>query len=75
MKQYLELFEDDEDQSIIIVCKDEINGIDPITGQVDEVNHMFNIEQITTKNMSEIAKCVIELDDMGIKLNMKIEPY
>ena len=80
INQYLKLYLDlDQDQqqakNISIVCKDDIDWIDPETDEFYIGFKTCDINMITSKNKSKFKDSVIVLDDMGDKLNSDIAYY
>ena len=71
LKSYLDQDQDqDQDRrSIIIVCKDERDWINPETGQPSTEFTMCDINMTTSTNMHNFKDSVFSLDDMGKKLN------
>ena len=65
----------DQAKSIIIVCKDDRDWIDPDTGEFYIGFNKSDINMITSKNKSKFKDSVIVLDDMGDKLNKDIIYY
>ena len=62
-------------RSIIIICKDERDWIDPKTGKPYGGFDMGNINMITKNNILKFQNSVIVLDDMGDKFNKDIVYY
>ena len=77
MKLYLDqdLDRDQDQRSIIIVCKDERGWINPETGKRYTEFNMCDINMITSKNTSYFKDSVIVLDHMGDKLNRDMAYY
>ena len=61
--------------SIIIVCKDEKDWIDPKTGVPYAGFEMGDINMITMKHIFKFKNSVIVLDDMGDKFDKDIIFY
>ena len=56
-------------RSIIIVCKDERDWLNPETGKPYSDFNMCDINMITSKNIHIFQNSVIVFDDMGHKVN------
>ena len=61
--------------SIIVVCKDKRDWIDPETGEPSAGFDMGDINMITMKNILKFKNSVIVLDDMGDKFNKDVVIY
>ena len=59
-------------KSIIIICKDLKDWIDPETGELYDGFDMGDINMITMKNILKFKNSVIVLDDMGDKFKKDI---
>ena len=87
IRQYLKLYsvqnqEQDQDQdqvqdqrSIVIVCKDDRDWIDPESNKFYTGFNKCDINMIIKNNMHKFQNCVIVLDDMGDRLNKDIGYY
>ena len=85
VRKYLKLYLDqdldqDQDQdknwrSIIILCKDERDRINPETEKTFTEFNMCDINMITSKNMPNFKDSVIVLDDMSKNLIKDIAYY
>ena len=67
--------QEQEHKQIIIICKDEKDWIDPITGKPYAGFDMGDINVITMKNILRFQNIGIVLDDMGDKFNKDIVYY
>ena len=65
----------DQDQNIVIVCKDDRDWINPETNKFYTGFNKCDMNMITKNNMQKFRNCVIVLDDMGDKLNKDIDYY
>ena len=64
-----------DQRSIVIVCKDDRDWIDPESNKLYTGFNKCDINMITKNNMHKFQNCVIVLDDMGDRLNTDIEYY
>ena len=62
-----------DQRSIIIVCKDERDLINPETGNPYDEFNMCDISKIRTQYILKLQNSVILLDDMGDKFNSHIK--
>ena len=69
VRRYLKLYQDQEhdQRSIIKLCKDERDWINPETRIPYDEFILCDIKEITSKNIDNFENCVIVLDDMGNK--------
>ena len=58
-----------DQKSIVIVCKDDRDWIDPESNKFYTGFNKCDINMITKNNMHKFQNCVIVLDDMGDRLN------
>ena len=65
----------DQPKSIVIVCKDDRDWINPETNKFYTGFNKCDMNMITKNNMQKFRNCVIVLDDMGDKLNKDIDYY
>ena len=75
LDQDLDQDQDQDRRSIVIVCKDEGEWINPETGQLFTEINMCDKIMITSKNKPNFKDSVIVLDDMGNKLNKDISHF
>ena len=61
-----------DQRSIVIVCKDDRDWIDPESNKFYTVFNKCDINMIAKNNMHKFQNCVIVLDDMGDRLNKDI---
>ena len=66
---------ENDQRSIIIVCKDERDWIYTETGNPFDEFNMCEISTITAQNILKFQNSVIALDDMGDKFNSHINFY
>ena len=66
---------DQDQRSIVIVCKDDRDWIDPESNKFYTGFDKCDINMITKNNMHKFQNCVIVLDDMGDRLNKDIVYY
>ena len=64
-----------DQRSIVIVCKDDRDWIDPESNKFYTGFNKCDINMITKNNMYKFQNCVIVLDDMGDRLNKDIGYY
>ena len=64
-----------DQRSIVIVCKDDRDWIDPESNKFYTGFNKCDINMITKNNMHKFQNCVIVLDDMGDMLNKDISYY
>ena len=74
-KQNLRSSFTDQPKSIVIVCKDDRDWINPETDKFYTGFNKCDMNMITKNNMQKFRNCVIVLDDMGDKLNKDIDYY
>ena len=74
-KQNLRSSFTDQPKSIVIVCKDDRDWINPETNKFYTGFNKCDMNMITKNNMQKFRNCVIVLDDMGDKLNKDIDSY
>ena len=67
--------QDQDQRSIVIVCKDDRDWIDPESNKFNIGLNKCDINMITKNNMHKFQNCVIVLDDMGDRLNKDIGYY
>ena len=65
----------DQVKTIVLVCKDDRDWIDPESNKYYTVFNKCDINMITKNNMHKFQNCVIVLDDMGHRLNKDITYY
>ena len=64
-----------DQRSIVIVCKDDRDWIDPESNKFYTGFNKCDINMITKNNMHKFQNCVIVLDDMVDRLNKDIAYY
>ena len=64
-----------DQRSIVIVCKDDRDWIDPESNKFYTGFNKCDINMITKNNMHKFQNCVIVLDDMGDRLNKVVGYY
>ena len=64
-----------DQRTIVIVCKDDRDWIDPESNKFYTGFNKCDINMITKNNMHKFQNCVIVLDDMGDRLNKDIGYY
>ena len=67
--------EEEHENKIIIVCKDESEWINSETGMPYDGFNMCGIVMITSKNIDHFENCVIVIDDVGNKLKNDIAEH
>ena len=72
---YTDQVQDQDQRSIVIVCKDDRDWIDPESNKFYTGFNKCDINMITKNNMHKFQNCVIVLDDMGDRLNKDITYY
>ena len=66
---------DQDQRSIVIVCKDDRDWIDPESNKFYTGSNKCDINMITKNNMHKFQNCVIVLDGMSDRLNKDIGYY
>ena len=66
---------DQDPRSIVIVCRDDSDWIDPESNKFYTGFNKCDINMITKNNMYKFQNCVIVLDDMDDRLNNDIGYY
>ena len=67
--------QDQDQRSIVIVCEDDRDWIDPESNKFYTGFNKCDINMMTKNNMHKFQNCVILLDDMGDRLNKDIGYY
>ena len=69
---YTDQVQDQDQRSIVLVCKDDRVSIDPESNKFYTGFNKGDINMITKINMHKFQNCVIVLDDIGDRLNKDI---